>query len=269
MNDKKLLWWGLGAGGIAILAALLGYLLFWSSNGYYGSSSYNMMGSGYGGMMGSGYGGMMGSGYGGMMGSGGMMGGPTDSSTAPLTIDQAADAARRYTDNYYGNSDLKVKEVIEFTNNFYARVDEQSTGAGAFELLVDRNSGIVTPEMGPNVMWNTKYGVWGSDDGLSGYGMMGSGGMMGGRGGRSQSGTSTTATTDMPIKPADARDRAQKFLDRQLPGTKAEEPDTFYGYYTIEIEKDGRLLGMLSVNGYQGQVWYHSWHGAWLSNKTY
>jgi len=54
-----------------------------------------------------------------------------------------------------------------------------------------------------------------------------------------------------------------------VPGSKAGEPDTFYGYYTIEFEKDGRTLGMLSVDGYYGQIWYHSWHGAYLSEKQF
>jgi hypothetical protein len=205
-----------------------------------------------------------------MMGGSGMMGGvsgPVDAGTAPLTIDQANDAAKRYLD-YWNNSDLKVREIIEFTNGFYARVDEQSTGAGAFELLIDRNTGLVTAEPGPNTVWNTKYGAWGTNrsDTANYGGMMGSGyGMMGGGSGPARS----EATTDMPVKRDDARSRAQKFLDRQLPGTQAAEPDTFYGYYTVEVQKDGKTLGMLSVEGYYGQIWYHSWHGAFLSEKQF
>ena len=26
-----------------------------------------------------------------------------------------------------------------------------------------------------------------------------------------------------------------------------------------------RLYGMLSVNGYNGEVWYHDWHGRFLN----
>jgi hypothetical protein len=32
-------------------------------------------------------------------------------------------------------------------------------------------------------------------------------------------------------------------------------------------EKNGTLTGMLSVNGYSGQVWYHTWHGAFMRLK--
>ena len=28
--------------------------------------------------------------------------------------------------------------------------------------------------------------------------------------------------------------------------------------------KDGQVFGMLSVNGYSGEVWYHNWHGAFI-----
>lgn len=286
MKGKALLWWGLGAGGVAIVALVLGLVFLGPSGpaGVYGwNNAYGMMG-GYGGSIGGSYGpggmgpgmmgpgGMMGGGYGpgGMMGSGmmgGFYGGPTDAATAPLTVDQARDAANRYLD-YWGNSDLKVREALEFTNGFYARVEEQSTGAGAFEILIDRNSGVVSPEPGPNMMWDTKYGAWGTYN-TAGYGgMMGGGyggGMMGGQYGQARSST----TTDMPVKKDDARSRAQKFLDRQLPGTQAGDPDTFYGYYTIEVKKDGNTLGMLSVDGYYGQVWFHSWHGAFLSEKQF
>jgi hypothetical protein len=253
MKNKPLLLWGLGAGIIALVAFIVGYAFFWPGNSY--ENNYGMMsGSGFGGMMsGSGFGGMMsGSGF------GGMMSGPTDSSTSPLSINQALDAANRYLDDY-GNSDLKVKEVMEFTNNYYVRVDEQSSSAGALELLVNRNSGTVTPEPGPNMMWNTKYGAAGS---CGSAGSMMFGGMMAGR-----YENNTAATTDMPVKKNEARDRAQRFLDSQLAGARADDPDTFYGYYTIEIEKDGRILGMLSVDGYNGRVWWHSWHGAYLSGK--
>ncbi len=54
---------------------------------------------------------------------------------------------------------------------------------------------------------------------------------------------------------------AQEFLDARLPGTKVEEGvDTFYGYYTLHVLKDGKVYGMLGVNGYSGWVWYHEWH---------
>jgi len=270
MDNSKLLNWGLAAGAVAILAALVGYLFFWSSDETTDSwhrmknsgdsacmkdGDCEMMG-GTGGMM-EGMGGM--SAMGGMMG---MMGGPTDAATAPLTIDQAADAAKRYLDDN-GNADLKVKEVVEFTNSFYIRVVEQSSNSGALELMVNRSSGEVTSEPGSNMMWNNKYGAHSSSDGNDGMMDGGTCGMMGTAGGQ----TNASATTDMPVKKTEARDRAQKYLDTQFPGARAGEPDTFYGYYTVKAEKDGRTFGILSVNGNDDQVWYHAWLGVYLSGK--
>lgn len=166
-------------------------------------------------------------------------------SGAPLTIDQAIEAANRYLSSY-GNPDLALTEVMEFSDNFYAEVEEESTGIHAFELLIDRYSGAVYPEPGPNMMWNTKYEHMG--------------GMMGGWWGQ--------APETISVTPEQARDLAQKWLDQYLPGTSVDEQaDAFYGYYTIHVLKDGKVFGMLSVNGYSGDVWYHTWHGDFVKMK--
>jgi len=31
---------------------------------------------------------------------------------------------------------------------------------------------------------------------------------------------------------------------------------------------DGQVSGMLSVNGYTSQVWFHSWHGTFISMQS-
>ncbi len=43
---------------------------------------------------------------------------------------------------------------------------------------------------------------------------------------------------------------------------------TFPGYYTVDFEVNGQTAGMLSVNAYTGQVWYHTWHGQFLSERS-
>ena len=69
-------------------------------------------------------------------------------------------------------------------------------------------------------------------------------------------------------RPDQALDFAQQWLDQNLPGTLvAEKADTFYGYYTIHVMKDGQVYGMLSVNDYTGEVWYHTWHGNFVEMK--
>ncbi|NIV36381.1 MAG: hypothetical protein GWN58_45155 [Anaerolineae bacterium] len=157
-----------------------------------------------------------------------------------LTIEQAHEAVERYvaTLDY---PDLEIAEVMEFERNFYAIVREPDTGVGAMELLVDKWTGEVGPEMGPNMMWNAKYG------------MHGRGGMMGG--------ASQVPTVD----PQEAIEIAQRWLDTYRPGVTVEEHvDSFYGYYTVHTLEDGDIEGMLSVHATTGQVWYHTWHGEFV-----
>ena len=73
-------------------------------------------------------------------------------------MDQALTAAQTYV-QAYNNQDLTTAEIMEFANNFYVRVTEKSTRTGAFELLVDSYTGVVFPEHGFNMMWNTEYGM--------------------------------------------------------------------------------------------------------------
>ncbi len=150
-----------------------------------------------------------------------------------LTIEQARDAVERSIAQW-GLPNLEVEEVMEFEYNFYAIIQESDTGIGAMEVLVDKVTGAVYPEMGPNMMWNQRYGMhrW-----------------VGG------------ATT---ITPDEAKQIAQRWLDAYRPGEKVEDVDPFYGYYTIHTEKDGQIVGMLSVHGSTGQVWYHTWHGRFI-----
>lgn len=56
--------------------------------------------------------------------------------------------------------DLKAaSQIEEYTNSLYFQVNEASTGKGAFELLINKQTCSIYPEMGPNMMWNTKYGI--------------------------------------------------------------------------------------------------------------
>ena len=182
----------------------------------------------------------------------------TGTSGTPITIDVAVQTANNYVASL-NNPDLAVDEVEEYTQNFYVLVKEKSTGNGAFELLIDKYTGSIGPEMGPNIMWNTKYGttsgVTGGIMGLIRNGIMG--GMMGGYGYGYSTGP-MTVTVDQ------AKANAQQFLDAYYPGTTVGDVDTFYGYYHIDVLNAGTTFGMLSINGYTGQVWYHTWHGAYI-----
>ena len=121
--------------------------------------------------------------------------------TAPYTytgtttnINNAATIAQNYVASI-GNPDLVVKQVEEYSANFYVQVNEKSTGNGAFELLINKYTGSIYPEMGPNMMWNTKYGMM-------------RGGILGGIFG--------TPTTTMPVTAAQAKANAQT-IPKHLP----------------------------------------------------
>lgn len=167
---------------------------------------------------------------------------PTTYTGTTISIDNAKTIAQNYVASI-NNPDLTVKQIEEYTNNFYVQVNEVSTGNGAFELLINKYTGSIYPEMGPNMMWNTKYGMMRS-------------GILGGVFG--------APTTTMTVTVTQAQTDAQQFLTTYLPGTTTGDVTAFYGYYTIEVVNATTPYGMLSVNGYTGQVWFHNWHGAFI-----
>jgi hypothetical protein len=164
---------------------------------------------------------------------------PETASPSQISIDQARSAVEHYIVGA-GNR-LEIDELMEFEDNYYAIVRERDSGIGAMELLVDKTTGDVSPEIGPNMMWNARYGMH------AGRGMMGGSGAV-----NELSGDQAVAI-------------AQSWLDEHQPGVLTEgHADAFYGYYTIHTLKDGHISGMLSVHGRTGQVWYHTWHGAFV-----
>ncbi len=213
-------------------------------SGYGGYGPGGIMGGYYGG--GYGPGGMMGYGYGGMMGSGAIgPGGPYRAQGQRLTMDQAITIAQNYLKDR-NDPDLALAEVMEYDYNFYVEFYEKSTGIYAFEALIDPYTGDMYPEPGPNMMWNSKYGmmsgvVWGAQ----------------------------ASSAQMTVSEDQALADAQKFIDGYLPGATVQEPHRFYGYYTMHVYQGGNIYGMLSVNGYTGQVWYHSWHGRYVGMKEF
>jgi len=216
--------------------ATIGIMRLTTSQSAAGSSTGMMWGPG--GQMG-GYGTMMGPG---LMGPG-MMGPGSGASTdvATLSLENSEAALESYLTSL-GDDNLVLKEVMVFSNHAYAQVEERSSGIGAFEVLIDSVTRAVTPEPGPNMMWNLKYGP------MAGMGMGGGG--------------FPDASAQMPVRAEEAVQAAQRYLDVYLPGTEVDEhADPFYGYYTVHILKDGRTEGMLSVNGYTREVLVHTWHG--------
>ena len=156
-----------------------------------------------------------------------------------ISIEAAVQTAETYAARL--GSEFRVAEVMEFERNFYAVIVEKETGRGALEVLIDPFSGAVTPEPGPNMMWNGKYGGPMHRTGQNG---------------------------DNEISIEEARAAAQKYLDQAEPGaTVSADGISFYGYYTFDYSVDGKTAGMLSVHGSTGEVWPHTWHGAFVAEK--
>ena len=176
--------------------------------------------------------------------------------TQVIPMARAQTISENYLDSI-GTSDLEIDEIMEFEHNYYVVYSEESTGMGAMEMLIDKTTGRIFPEYGPNMMWNLKYGHGGM--------MTGSGGMMGGFGGM-MGGYYPEGYSGVPIGAEEAIEIAQAFLDLEYSGAEADDPHPFYGYYTLHTTMDGEIFGMLSVNAFTGQVWYHNWHGEYIGS---
>lgn len=174
-------------------------------------------------------------------------------SDEPASIEEARAAFNAYLIKF-GNDDLELYEIMIFDQNAYGVVSEKSTGKGAMELLLDYSSGAVFPEFGPNHMWNLKYGMMPERrNGATGCGM------------GCNVNPNPSATTENTITEADAKIAAQAYLDANENGaTAADDGMSFYGYYTFDYSMDGKVAGMLSVNGFSSQVWPHTWHGQFV-----
>jgi hypothetical protein len=227
-----------------------------------------------------------------------MMGYPPSGQASPVTgIADARQRAQVFADRL----GLRLGEVMQFERNYYVKLVD-AKGAGATEVLVDAASGAVSLEYGPAMMWNTKYGMMSGRLGVGAVGgMMGSygaqmmngyGGMMGRSGGVTSGGIGhgmmgglggmmggTTATPAVPVQPVTptgtpgvtlekAHTLAQAWLDANEPGVRVETGgDAFPGYFTLETLRDGKIVGMISVNAYTGVVWSHWWHGAFVARS--
>lgn len=156
----------------------------------------------------------------------------------PLSLAQA-EAAAQQAIAQTEIPGLSLMHIMEFSNNFYVAVRDNTTGQGAFELLVDRYTGFVRPEP-QSMMWNTKYGhmaAWGGPGtgamgsgygsgmmgpgygGGSGYGGPGYGygpGMMG-PGGNAYGGPGAVQPGGKPLTLAQARVQAQQYLATPAP----------------------------------------------------
>lgn len=205
--------------GVTLVVLMVTVLALVSSTVWAFAAGASVMAPGNGSMMGTGMP---------MMGSGMMPGGPGTSPVRDLAA--AEGAAQRFADGW----GLDVGEVMQFSNGFYAQL-QQPSGEGATEVLIDAGSGSVYLEHGPAMMWNSAYG------------------MMPGTG-RQQMAS---------VSPNEARAIADGWLMQNRSGLRAGEAEAFPGYYTLHTQRGDQVVGMMSV-AQTGAVWYHTWHGQFL-----
>ena len=179
----------------------------------------------------------------------------TSNTGAKIDLEDLEHGVNSYIGEY--EEELVNSDIFVFENSvYYFSIMEEDTGMGAMELLVNPYTGDIYPEFGPNMMWNLKYGMHGS----GGRGMMGRG-MMGGRAGNDSFSADDVERNAISIK--DAQSAAAQYISGRADDTYTVsiEGHEFYGYYTFHLEQNGETVGMMSVNGFTGDVWYHDWHG--------
>ncbi len=180
-----------------------------------------------------------GSGYGyGMGGVGGMISGMMENTVAygyldiftPITTQQEAQTAiQGFIDLAY--SDLAISELWEYGSVYRAELSD-TDGAKAFDLIADKLTGAVSPEMGMSMMLNASYG-------------------------RSLYRT-TSFGTSLTLTPQQAKDAAQTFVDKNALGYTLDTPEVYPGYYKFHTRTEAGFGADIMVNGYNGRIWMNT-----------
>jgi hypothetical protein len=193
---------------------------------------------------GSGYG--CGNGYG-MGGVGGMISGMMGNTLAdgyvdilnPITTPEEARAEiQGFIDQ--SNSGLKISELWEYGTVYKAELMD-TKGAMAFDLIVDKFTGAVSPEMGMSMMLNASYGK-------AMY-------------------KTTSFGKNLAFTPQQATDIAKKFVDKNALGYTLGTPEIYPGYYKFHTTTATGLGMDIMVNGYNGEIWMNTYLG--MPIKTY
>jgi hypothetical protein len=161
------------------------------------------------------------------------------SSGTHLSMDEIRKVGEEFVKQY--KTDVELIRIIETSKYFYIVFQEKTTGTGAFELLADPITGKMGFETGPSQLWNTKYGMWGSGSSM---------------------------INGIPLN--QALNNAAQFSKKEDPSTSVSpDPISFNGYYSFLTFQNGKINGVVSVNGFTGEVQPHSWLGKVLQSREY
>jgi hypothetical protein len=161
------------------------------------------------------------------------------STVSHLSMDEIVNRGNDFINNY--KTGIEIVRVIETPRYFYIAFRETATGVGAFELLANPVTGQMEIENGPSQFWNTKYGVWGSGKSMNNG-----------------------------VSAGQALSNAFMFLKKENALASIDpDPIAFYGYYSFFEHQDGQIIGVISVNGYTGEVEPHTWLGKVLQTREF
>ena len=186
--------------------------------------------------------GHMGGGMGsGMAGAGGMVQGMMANTLSygyldvlnPIdTPDEARAAVQAFINT--SNSGLQISELWEYGTMYKAELMD-TKGVMAFDLIADKFTGAVIPEMGMSMMLNASYGK----------------GMY----------KTPAFGKNLTVTPAQATANAQAFMNNNSLGYTLGTAEIYPGYYKFHTT-DGSSPGMdIMVNGYNGEVWMNTLFG--------
>ena len=129
------------------------------------------------------------------------------------------------------NSNLQISELWEYETVYKAELSD-ANGNKAFDLLADKFTGAVSPEMGLSMMRNASYGRGLYRD--------------------------STFRKNLTLTPDEAQTEAQAFIENNGLGYTIGAPEIYPGYYKFHTA-DGSGYGMdIMVNGYNGRIWMNT-----------
>ncbi len=182
----------------------------------------------------------------GMAGSGGMVSRMMGSTLShgylnilnPITNPEEARAAiQSFIDA--SSSSLEISELWEYGTAYKAELSDLN-GAKAFDVIADKFTGAVGPEMGLSMIMNASYGK-----GIY---------------------KAVKFGKKLTVSEEQATATAQNFLDNNGLSYKLGTPEEYPGYYKFHAA-DSMGFGLeIMVNGYNGAIWMNSLLGRPLAN---